>query len=121
MWAAGYTGDGIDIAVIDTGVAPVAELSSSDVFVGPDLSFEGGVDEVAGLDTYGHGTHMIGIINGRTPGADPLAQQPDDFVGVAPDARVVSVKVADNTGASRRLPGDRGDRLGRAEPHRPTA
>ncbi len=100
MWAAGYTGDGIDIAVIDTGVAPVAELSTSDVFVGPDLSFEGGVDEVAGLDTYGHGTHMIGIINGRTPGADPLTQQPDDFVGVAPDARVVSVKVADNTGAT---------------------
>ena len=72
MWAAGYTGEGVDVAVIDTGIAPVAELSTTDVFVGPDLSFEGGVDAVAGLDTYGHGTHMIGIIAGRTPGADPL-------------------------------------------------
>ncbi len=99
MWAAGYTGAGVDVAVIDTGVAPVTELSTSDVFVGPDLSFEGGVDELAGLDSFGHGTHMIGIIAGRTPGADPLAPRDGDFIGVAPDAGVVSVKVADNTGA----------------------
>ena len=99
MWAAGYTGAGVDVAVIDTGVAPVAELSTTAVFVGPDLSFEGGTDAVAGLDTYGHGTHMAGIIAGRTPGADPLDPQPSDFVGVAPDARIVSVKVADNAGA----------------------
>jgi serine protease AprX len=51
MWAAGYTGAGIDVAVIDTGIAPVTELSATEVFVGPDLSFEGGVDAVAGLDT----------------------------------------------------------------------
>ena len=99
MWAHGFTGAGVDVAVIDTGVAPVRELSTSNIFVGPDLSFEGAVDEVAGLDTHGHGTHMIGIIAGKTPGADPLDQQPGDFVGVAPDARIVSVKVADNTGA----------------------
>jgi serine protease AprX len=99
MWAAGYTGEGVDVAVIDTGIAPISELSTTDVFVGPDLSFEGGVDAVAGLDTYGHGTHMIGIIAGRTPGADPLNPQPGDFIGVAPDAGIVSVKVADNTGA----------------------
>jgi serine protease AprX len=99
MWAAGYTGSGIDVAVIDTGVAPVTELSTSKVFVGPDLSFEGAADDVAGLDTYGHGTHMIGIIAGGTPGADPLAPRPGDFLGVAPDAGIVSVKVADNSGA----------------------
>ncbi len=99
MWAAGYTGAGIDVAVIDTGVAPIAELSTTKVFVGPDLSFEGNVDAVAGLDTYGHGTHMAGIIAGRTPGADPLHPRQGDFIGVAPDARIVSVKVADNTGA----------------------
>ncbi len=99
MWAAGYTGEGVDVAVIDTGVAPVTALSTTNVFVGPDLSFEGGVDAVAGLDTYGHGTHIAGIIAGQTPGADPLNPQPDDFIGVAPDAGIVSVKVADNTGA----------------------
>jgi len=99
LWAAGYTGAGVDVAVIDTGVAPIAELSTTNVFVGPDLSLEGNIDEVAGLDTFGHGTHMAGIIAGRTPGADPLDRQADDFLGVAPDSRIVSVKVADNTGA----------------------
>ena len=99
MWAAGYTGAGIDVAVIDTGVAPIAELSTTNVFVGPDLSFEGNIDAVAGLDTFGHGTHVAGIVAGRTPGADPLKPKKGDFIGVAPDARIVSVKVADNTGA----------------------
>jgi serine protease AprX len=100
LWAAGYTGKGVDIALIDTGVAPVTELSHSNIVVGPDLSFEGGIAEVSGLDTYGHGTHMAGIIVGRTPGADPLAPRPGDVIGIAPDARLISVKVADNTGAA---------------------
>ncbi|MBI4884979.1 MAG: S8 family serine peptidase [Actinobacteria bacterium] len=100
MWAAGYTGKGVDVAVIDTGVAPVNDLSATNIVVGPDFSFEGGVDAVRGLDTYGHGTHIVGIIAGRTPGADPLNPRDGDFIGVAPDARIVSVKVADNTGAA---------------------
>ena len=99
MWANGYTGEGVDVALIDTGVAPVAELSATSVAMGPDLSFEGGVELVAGLDTFGHGTHMAGIIAGRTPGADPQNRRDSDFIGIAPGARVVSVKVADNTGA----------------------
>ncbi len=100
LWAEGYTGKGVDIAMIDTGVAPVAELSESNIVVGPDLSFEGGVAEVSGLDTYGHGTHMAGIIVGRTPGADPRAPRDGDVIGIAPDARLISVKVGDNTGAT---------------------
>ena len=99
MWAGGYTGAGVDVALIDTGVAPVAELSTTSIAMGPDLSFEGGVESVAGLDTYGHGTHLAGIIAGRTPGADPLNPRDSDFLGIAPDSRIVSVKVADNTGA----------------------
>ncbi len=99
MWAAGYTGAGVDVAIVDTGVAPVGELSTTSVLVGPDLSFEGGATAVAGLDTFGHGTHLAGIIAGRTPGADPLHPRPGDVIGIAPDARLVSVKIADNTGS----------------------
>jgi serine protease AprX len=40
-WNAGYTGKGVDVAVIDTGVAPVAGLDASGkVINGPDLSLE---------------------------------------------------------------------------------
>ncbi len=100
LWHNGVTGQGIDIAVIDTGVAPVPALTGADKVVAVvDLSFEAGVPEATYLDTNGHGSHMSGIIAGRTPGADPLTATPDEFFGVAPDAGIVSVKVGDNTGA----------------------
>jgi len=102
LWAKGFTGRGVNVALIDTGVAPVAALSGADKVVATvDLSFEAGIPEVAYLDTFGHGTHMAGIIAGRDPGADPklAAQHPEWFLGVAPDAGLVSVKVGDNSGA----------------------
>jgi len=100
LWQRGITGAGIDIAVIDTGVAPVPALTGADKVVAMvDLSFEAGIAEAQYLDTNGHGTHMTGIIAGRTPGADPATATPDEFFGVAPDAGIVSVKVGDNTGA----------------------
>ena len=47
-WKAGYTGKGIDVAVIDTGVAPVDGLTASGkVINGPDLSFDSQDDEQA--------------------------------------------------------------------------
>ena len=39
-WMAGYTGQGVDVALIDTGVAPVQGLTSGNVVNGPDLSFD---------------------------------------------------------------------------------
>jgi serine protease AprX len=109
MWDAGYTGAGVDVAVIDSGVVPVDGLRTAGKVVnGPDLSFESQVCTTAGctdspvahLDTYGHGTHMAGIIAGRddaTPGTVTSATS-GSFTGVAPDARIVSVKVADAQG-----------------------
>ncbi len=100
LWKDGFTGKGVHIAVIDTGVAPVPALSGADKVVAMvDLSLEAGVAEATYLDNYGHGSHMAGIIAGRSPGADPTNPGPNDFLGVAPDAGIVSVKVGDNTGA----------------------
>ncbi len=39
LWAAGATGKGVDVAVLDTGVAPVAGLSDK-IVNGPDLSLD---------------------------------------------------------------------------------
>ena len=66
LWAEGITGAGVNVAVIDTGVADVAELSGRDKVVAMvDLSAEAGVPEARFADTYGHGAHMAGSIAGR--------------------------------------------------------
>ena len=71
-------GDGVTVAVIDTGVQPGPRL--------PDV--EPGGDYVASTDGLtdcdGHGTMVAGLIAGQ-PGAD-------GFSGVAPGARLLSIR-----------------------------
>src|SRR5712692_3820786 len=102
-WNAGYTGKGIDVAVIDSGVSPVQGLSApGKVIYGPDLSLESQAPNLTNLDTYGHGTFMAGLIAGR----DGVAQAPyqndpaSQYRGMAPDSRIVSVKVATADGGT---------------------
>ena len=90
-WGAGVTGRGVDIAFIDTGVAPVTGLSQKTAF-GADLSLDGPFTPVLGMDAYGHGTHVASIAAGYDPDAAKLTDT-NRFVGVAPDARIVNVKV----------------------------
>jgi serine protease AprX len=93
-WAAGYTGKGVDVALIDTGVAPVQGLTSGNVINGPDLSFDSVHPDVRYRDAYGHGTHMASIIAGRDQAGSPSSYlDRTRFTGVAPDARIVSLKV----------------------------
>jgi serine protease AprX len=111
LWEAGITGKGVDVALIDSGVVPVDGLSDpGKVLHGPDLSFE--ADDCRSgecvpsparhLDSFGHGTHLAGIIGGRDDAAPEQVRSGDDqhFLGMAPDARIVSVKVADADGAT---------------------
>ena len=67
LWNAGATGKGIDVAVVDSGVVPVDGLNGKIIY-GPDLTQESGTP-TQNLDTYGHGTHMAGIIGGRDTAA----------------------------------------------------
>jgi serine protease AprX len=100
-WAAGYTGQGVDVAVIDSGASPVNGLAAPGKLIyGPDLSFDSQAPNLTNLDTFGHGTHMAGIIAGRDNAAVPGSYVNDatDFIGMAPDARIVSIKVADSHG-----------------------
>ena len=92
------TGRGIDVALLDSGVTPVQGLDGvGKLLQGPDLSFDSSVPALRSLDGFGHGTHMAGIIAGRDAGFTG-AGDTTSFAGVAPDARVVSVKVADAYG-----------------------
>jgi serine protease AprX len=108
LWERGVIGAGVDVAVIDSGVVPVDGLRRPGKIVhGPDLSLEAEVCDEKGcqpgpaehLDSYGHGTHMAGIIAGADDAASPRTyRDPNVFIGMAPGARVVSVKVADASG-----------------------
>jgi serine protease AprX len=93
------TGKGIGVALIDSGVAPVQGLNDpTRILNGPDLSFESQNPSTRYLDTFGHGTHMASIIAGKDTSTtdDNLSS----YSGVAPDAKLISLKVATNDGAT---------------------
>jgi len=85
-------GQGVTVAVIDSGVnASVSDLSGS-VTTGPDLT---GVNTPASNSEWGmHGTWMASLIAGHGHGSG------DDsgIMGVAPRARVLSIRVITNNG-----------------------
>ena len=89
----GATGAGVDVAVIDTGMVPVPALAASGKVVqGPDFSDQSRDSHLAHLDTFGHGTHVAGIIAGD--------DEASGFRGVAPGARLVNVKAAGADGST---------------------
>jgi serine protease AprX len=90
--AGGVDGAGVGVALVDTGVVPVDGLRPERVVNGPDLSVESQSPSLAYLDTYGHGTHLAGIIAGRP------ARDGSGFGGIAPGATLTSVKVGTTTG-----------------------
>ncbi len=100
LWSAGLTGAGVDVAVIDTGVNPVKGLQGR-VIDGPDISLDAAVLPAASKarDLNGHGTHMAGIIAGRDPEIMGNYGKAKEFIGIAPDARIVNVKVGAESGA----------------------
>ena len=86
-WNAGLTGKGVGVAIVDTGVSPVAGLNApGKVTYGPDLSLDSQSPSLQNLDANGHGTFMAGLIAGNDG-------QPGGYRGVAPDARILSLKV----------------------------
>ncbi|MFH1774557.1 MAG: S8 family serine peptidase [Methanobacteriota archaeon] len=80
------TGEGVVVAVVDTGVN----------YAHPELdgNYAGGYDWVNGdadaMDDNGHGTHVAGIIAAEMNG--------EGVVGVAPKAKILAEKVLDSSG-----------------------
>ncbi len=85
----GDTGQGVTVAVLDTGIDNLPDFAGRLV---------GGVDLTSGnnpyQDSYGHGTFVAGLIAGN--GASSNGQ----YSGEAPGAKLVSVKVAGADGTT---------------------
>jgi serine protease AprX len=97
----GYTGAGIGVAVIDSGITSwhddlTYQGRSTLVKVKNGQRVSAFVDFVNGrlnpYDDYGHGTHVAGIIAGN--GYDTFGSR----AGIAPDANLVGLKVLDGNG-----------------------
>lgn len=85
-------GRGVAVAVVDTGVSDTTDLHAPRLVRGPDFSGEND-----GIDHYGHGTFMAGLIAGDGTAS---ANGPVHHVGIAPGATVVAVKVARADGST---------------------
>jgi serine protease AprX len=88
-WKSGDTGQGVTVAVLDTGIdnnnsAFGARVKARVDFIDPANPAQG--------DPAGHGTHVAGIIAAGRNAPSP---------GIAPDANLVSVRVLDANGSSR--------------------
>ncbi len=79
----GYTGEGVSVALIDTGAD-----SNHESLKGRILAFKDFVNnQTYAYDDNGHGTHCASLIAG------------DDGIGVAPGSDLVVIKVMDRDGA----------------------
>lgn len=68
-------------------------------------------------DSVGHGTHVVGSVlgNGAASGSNPAAHSYNGtYAGTAPEARLVFQALADDAGALRGIPNDRGDLMRQA-------
>jgi serine protease AprX len=83
---AGVTGQGIGVAVIDSGISPHAALANRVV---ANVSLVTGDPIVT--DPFGHGTHVAGIIAGTAVAAMSVTSLYTG--GIAPGARLVNVRV----------------------------
>ncbi|MFJ9678384.1 S8 family peptidase [Streptomyces sp. NPDC101194] len=86
-WKAGYTGKGVKIAVLDTGVDATHPDLKGQVLEAKNFSASSDTK-----DRYGHGTHVASIATGTG------AKSGGKFKGVAPGAKLLAGKVLDDSG-----------------------
>jgi len=84
----GVTGQGITVAVIDSGISAHPALSQKVI---ANVSYVTGDPQVG--DAFGHGTHIAGIIAGSSTGATSLYNG-----GIAPGAKLVNIRVLGKDG-----------------------
>ncbi len=94
------TGKGVGVAVIDTGIAGgLADFRRGDGSGSRVVaSAVTNPDATTAEDTYGHGTHVAGLLAGDSSARgsdDPLRGR---YAGTAPDASLISIKASDDHG-----------------------
>ncbi len=86
-WKRGVTGQGVTVAVIDTGISRGRDLSETEFVPGYDFVN----DRESAIDDNGHGTHVAGTIAQSTNNRYGVA-------GIAYGAKLMPLKVLSRTG-----------------------
>src|SRR4051794_31921779 len=93
------TGKGVGVAVIDTGIdGDLADFAGADGTSRVVASVVTNAGATTPADTYGHGTHVAGIIAGDGTRRDPADPAAGRYIGIAPEANLISVKAGDDHG-----------------------
>ncbi|SYZ78360.1 S8 family peptidase [Trichococcus shcherbakoviae] len=88
---AGYSGEGVKVAVLDSGVNfNHFDLRDNFDLSANELGYDFVSDDFFPEDVYGHGTHVAGILAAASNGFG--------VVGVAPNAQIVALRVLDENG-----------------------
>jgi serine protease AprX len=87
VWEAGDTGQGVKVAIVDTGIDPEHPDFAGRIVIVTDFTGEGAADN------NGHGTHVAGIIAGSGAASD------GKYRGVAPGASLMAAKVLKGSGS----------------------
>jgi serine protease AprX len=94
----GLDGTGIGVAIIDSGVFNHDDLQKS-IGLGSRIVYSESFipGDPSTNDAYGHGTHVAGIVAGN--GHDSVSGYPTQYVGVAPNANIINLRVLDANGS----------------------
>src|SRR6266513_4236496 len=88
----GIAGRGVTVAILDSGIAPDADLVQPTNRILASVNY---ADTRLTSDPGGHGTHVAGIVAGNG------SRSGGEFIGIAPQANVVDVRVLGSTGSGR--------------------
>src|SRR5579871_3036062 len=94
----GVDGTGIGVAIIDSGVFNHDDLQKSGGLGSRIVYSESFIPgDTSTNDAYGHGTHVAGIVAGN--GHDSASGYPTQYIGVAPNANIINLRVLDANGS----------------------
>jgi serine protease AprX len=97
------TGRGVGVAVVDTGIAgglPDFRVSKQNKLSRVRVAAAVHPEATDAADHYGHGTHVAGLIAGNSRARDAKDPLRGRYMGVAPGARLISIKASDDHGAA---------------------
>lgn len=92
-WQAGYTGKGVTVAVVDTGIDASHPALAGSFRGGASDWFDVHGEHATPMDRHGHGTQIAGLVSGTAAGGQTL--------GVAPQSRWIAARIYNDRNIGR--------------------